>query len=132
MLLINQQLQLNDKLENKNGGEMVAEYWISHIKREQGEIKKVNAFLNTVEGLKNPNIFDKKEVINSIDKNDDDWYTCVLQQEKGGKRLWKRGSPVHIKKDDDQVYIRTNPDKTEIDNLDKLPSIEEITETTFQ
>ncbi len=131
MLLINQQLQLNDKLENKNGGEMVAEYWISHIKREQGEIKKVNAFLNTVEGLKNPNIFDKKEVINSIDKNDDVWYTCTLQQKKSGRRVWQKGSLIHTFNRNKKEFIRSNPDTTRLDNLGRLPSIDEIDKTTF-
>lgn len=110
---------------------MVAEYWISHIKRKQGEITQVNAFLNTVEGLKNPNIFDKKEVINSIDKKDDEWYTCVLQKQNSGKRLWEKGSQVHVIKRNDQEYIRTNPDLTKEDNLDRLPSMDDGTKLTF-
>ncbi|MBS3778539.1 MAG: DUF3892 domain-containing protein [Candidatus Thermoplasmatota archaeon] len=111
---------------------MVAEYWISHIKRKQGEITQVNAFLNTVEGLKNPNIFDKKEIINSIDNNEDKWYTCVLQKQNSGKRLWEKGSKLHVIKRNNQEYIRTNPDLTKKDNLDRLPSIDKTTEHTFQ
>lgn len=124
-------MQLNGKLENKNGSETMAEYWISHIKREQGEIKKVNAFLNTVEGLKNPNIFDKKEVINSIDNNTDSWYTCTLKQKKSGRRVWQKGSQLHTFKRNQKLFIRSNPDITSSDNLDKLPSISEIDDTTF-
>ena len=80
----------------------MAEYWISHIKRKHGEITQVNAFLNTVEGLKNPNIFDKKEVINSIDNTNDEWYTCMLQKQKSGKRLWEKGSKVEVIKQNNQ------------------------------
>jgi hypothetical protein len=109
----------------------MAEYWISHIKKDKERISKVNAFLNTIEGLKNPNIFSKHEVIESIDDRNDEWYTCMLTDKNSGKRFWKKGSRIHIIEKDGKKYLRTNPDNIGEDNLGKLPSLEQINKNSF-
>ena len=110
---------------------VLAEYWVSHIEQEEKHITKVNAFLNTIEGLKNPNIFSKNEVIKSIDENDDKWYTCMLKEKDSGKRIWEKGSEIHIVDKDGKKFIRTNPDEIGEDNLGTLPPIDQISDKSF-
>ncbi len=109
----------------------MVEYWVSHIKKRDNEIIQVNAFVNTIEGLKNPNLFYKDDVIKSIEEHDDSWFTCVLKQKKGRKRIWEKGSEIHIIQKNGKKFIRSNPDSKGSDNLEQLPSIDDISEITF-
>jgi len=110
----------------------MVEYWVSHIKKKEGEITQVNAFLNTIEGLKNPNLFNKNEIIKSIEEKNDIWYTCVLKKRNGRKRIWEKGAEIHIIEKDGKKFIRSNPDWKGSDNLEELPSIDDMTEKTFR
>ncbi len=109
----------------------MAEYWVSHIEKDGEHITKVIAFLNTIEGLKHPNIFSKKEVIDSIQDNNDTWYTCMLKNKDSGKRIWEKGSKIHIINKDGKKFIRTNPDDIGKDNLDNLPPVKQIKKDSF-
>ena len=101
------------------------EYWVSHIKKDDKHIKQVKAFLNTVEGIKNPVLFNRDEIVKSIDKENDQWYTCVLKNKKEGKRIWQKGSKIHTINVDGNKYIRTDRNKKDSDNLGELPSLED-------
>ena len=109
----------------------MAEYWVSHIQKDGEHIKKVNAFLNTIEGLKHPNIFNKKEVIDSIQEKNDTWFTCMLKNKDSGKRIWEKGSRIHIIDKEGEKFIRTNPDNIGRDNLGNLPPVEQINKDSF-
>ncbi len=109
----------------------MVEYWVSHTKKQEGEITKVNAFLNTIEGLKHPNLFNKEEIIKSIEENNDTWYTCVLHEKNSHNRIWQKGSQIHVIKKDGKKFIRSNPDLDKTDNLEKLPSLNDVTTNTF-
>ncbi len=99
------------------------EYWISHVKIKDNRIQEVKAFLNTVEGLKNPNIYSRDEIVKSIDTKDNKWYTCVLKDKITGSRVWEKGSKIHTVEINGEKYIRTDKNKKESDNLGELPSI---------
>jgi hypothetical protein len=98
------------------------EYWVSHVKMKDNHIQEVKAFLNTVEGLKHPNIFSREEIVKSIDEKNNQWYTCILKEISGEKRVWEKGSPIHTIELDDKKYIRTDGNTKKSDNLGELPS----------
>ena len=99
------------------------EYWVSHVKIEDNHIQQVKAFLNTIEGLKNPNLYNREEIIKLIDEKDDEWYTCVLKDKITGKRVWTKGAQIHTLEIDGKKYIRSDENKTESDNLGELPML---------
>ncbi len=99
------------------------EYWISHVKIKDDHIQEAKAFLNTVEGLKNPNIYTRNEIVKSINEKDNKWYTCVLKDKVTGSRVWEKGSQIHTIEINGEKYIRTDGNKKESDNLGELPSI---------
>jgi hypothetical protein len=99
------------------------EYWVSHVKMKDNHIKQVKAFLNTVEGLKNPNLFNREEIVKSIDEKDNEWYTCVLKDKITGKRVWEKGAAIHTIEVNGKKYIRTDGNSKESDNLGELPSV---------
>ena len=99
------------------------EYWVSHVKIEDNHIQQVKAFLNTIEGLKNQNLYNREEIIKLIDEKDDEWYTCVLKDKITGKQVWKKGAQIHTLEIDGKKYIRSDKNKTESDNLGELPML---------
>jgi len=99
------------------------EYWVSHIKVKDNEIEEVIAFLNTVEGLKNPNIYTKDEIVKSIENKENKWFTCVLKEKDSGKRIWNRDSKIKTIDIKGIKYIRSDNKEERSDNLGKLPSI---------
>lgn len=58
------------------------EYWISHVKMKDNHVQQAQAFLNTIEGLKHPNIFTRDEILESLENTNDHWYTCILGKQK--------------------------------------------------
>ncbi len=100
------------------------EYWVSHIRKNDKHIKQVKAFLNTVEGIKNPVLFNRDEIVKSIEEENDEWYTCVLKNKKKGKRIWQKGPKIHTIEIKADKYIRTDRNKKDSDNLGELPSLE--------
>lgn len=102
----------------------MAEYWVSHIDLKDKHIRNVKAFINTVEGIKNPNIYPREEIVKSIDENDDNWYTCMLKDKVSGKRVWEKGAKIHTVDFEGEKFIRTDGNKQDSDNLGELPSIE--------
>jgi hypothetical protein len=98
------------------------EYWITHVKIKNKKIQQVKALLNTVEGLKNPNIYNRKEIVNSIEDKDDDWYTCILAEKKDEQRIWKKESKIYTVEINNEKYLRTDKEKKEADKLGELPS----------
>jgi hypothetical protein len=101
------------------------EYWVSHVKMKENHIDQVKAFTNTVEGLKNPNLFNRKQIVKSIDEKNNEWYTCILKEKKSGRNVWQKGAPIHTVEIDGTKYIRTDKNKKNSDNLGKLPSVVE-------
>jgi hypothetical protein len=99
------------------------EYWVKNVKMKDNHIQKVKAFVNTVEGLKNQNLFKRKDIVKSIDEKGNNWYTCVLKETIGGKRVWQKGAKIHTVEINGKKYLRTDANKKESDNLDKLPPI---------
>jgi hypothetical protein len=99
------------------------EYWVSHIKMKDNHIQQVKAFLNTVEGLKNPNLYNREEIVRSIDEKDKNWFTCVLKEKIGEKRVWEKGAQIHTIEINNKKYIRTDGNSKESDNLGELPPI---------
>lgn len=108
----------------------MAEYWISHVEKGDKNVNKVKAFLNTVEGIKNPAIYKKEDIIKSIEDNNDNWYTCILKDKTGGKRIWEKGAKIHTVDMGGTKYIRTDSNKKDSDNLGQLLSLDENTEDT--
>ncbi len=74
--------------------------------------------------MKNPNLFSRDEIVQSIDEDNDRWYTCVFKEKVGGKRVWEKGSRIHTVDIDDKKYIRTDRNKKDADNLGELPSVD--------
>ncbi len=99
------------------------EYWVSHVKQKDDHIQQVQAFVNTVEGLKNPNLFTREEIVKSIDTQDDKWFTCMLKEKVSGRRVWEKGAKIHTVEIDGKKYIRTDGNKKESDNLGELPPV---------
>jgi len=102
----------------------MAEYWISHVEKGDKHVKKVKAFLNTIEGIKNPNIYNKDEIVKSIEENNDNWYTCILKDNTSGKRVWEKGAKIHTVDIDGIKYIRTDGNNKNSDNLGELLSLD--------
>lgn len=103
----------------------MTEYWVSHIEKEKDNIEKVRAFINTVEGIKYPTIYKREDIIKSMEENQDKWYTCLLKDKKGQRRIWKKNSEINTVDADGEKYLRTDEKKEKQDDLGKLPSIEE-------
>jgi hypothetical protein len=99
------------------------EYWVSHVKKKGNYITQVKAFFNTVEGLKNPNLFNREEIVRSIDEKDSLWFMCILNEGISGKRIWEKGVRIHTVEVDGNKYIRTDGNRKESDNLGELPPI---------
>lgn len=106
----------------------MAEYWISHVEKGDEKVKKVKAFLNTVEGIKNPTIYKKDDIVKSIEEDNNNWYTCVLKDKLNGKRVWEKGAKIHTVDINGIKYIRTDGNKRDADNIGELLSLEEDTE----
>lgn len=106
----------------------MTEYWVSHIKKEANDIKKVRAFINTVEGIKYPTIFKKKDVLKSLQKKQDNWYTCFLKDKKGQRRIWEKQKKIKPVEVDGNKYLRVDDKTKNSDHLGDLPSLKSTTD----
>jgi hypothetical protein len=68
----------------------MGEYWITHVRVKEKRIEHVKVFMQTIEGLSNPSMYDRNAVIQSIDTNDK-WYTCFLKDRRGAWNILERG-----------------------------------------
>ncbi|PNX53186.1 MAG: hypothetical protein BV458_05775 [Thermoplasmata archaeon M9B2D] len=96
----------------------MAEYWIINTTRENNKIKNVRAFVNTIEGLINPIRYTREEIITSIEKAGNHWYTAVLKEKRGNQNIWEQGSEIHVINIEDEKFIRTDRDNTKNDHFD--------------
>lgn len=101
----------------------MVEYWITDIKINNNKIKEVRALMSTIEGLSNPIRYTKEEIVKSIEKTDDRWYTCLLKEKRGARNIWERGAEIHVVEVDDEKFIRIDGNKMKADNLGELPSL---------
>lgn len=101
----------------------MVEYWITNVKIENNKIQEARALINTIEGLTNPVKYTKNEIVKSIEKTTDDWYTATFEGKEGVKNIWKKGSPLHVVTIDGEKFIRTDRNDIKKDNLDNLPKI---------
>jgi hypothetical protein len=108
----------------------MTEYWISHAKQKEDNIEQVRAFINTVEGIKYPTIYKREDIIKSLEEDQDKWYTCLLKDKKGQRRIWKKASEINTIETDGEKYLRIDEKKEKKDHLGKLPSLKEDIENT--
>ena len=83
----------------------------------QGEtgIERVMAMMVTDNGLSLPLAYDRKDVIQGIQKGDN-WYTCLQKDES-----WIINAEIHVVEVDGEYFIRTDGNNIKSDNLGKLP-----------
>ena len=93
------------------------EYWVSHkrMNQEQTRIERVMAMMMTVNGLSLPLTYDRKDVIQGIQKGDN-WHTCLQKDES-----WIINAEIHIVEVDGKYFIRTDRNNIKSDNLGELP-----------
>jgi hypothetical protein len=103
----------------------VVEYWITDVKIDNNKLKEVRALLRTIEGLSNPVRYTKEDIVKSIEKNDNSWYTAVLEDTTPTRNIWKRRTKIHVVDVNGEKFIRSDKNKTKEDNLGNLPNIKE-------
>jgi hypothetical protein len=93
------------------------EYWVSHkrINQEETRIERVMAMMVTVNGLSLPLAYDRKDVIQGIQKGDN-WCTCLQKDES-----WIINAEIHVVEVDGEYFIRTDGNNIKSDNLGELP-----------
>lgn len=87
---------------------------------EDTRINEVRAMMLTDNGLSLPLGYDREDVIQSLNNNDE-WYTCLLKEERDGKKIWTKKAVIHIVEIDGENFIRTDRNKIKSDNLGELP-----------
>ena len=94
------------------------EYWVSHKRMNQEEtgIERVMAMMVTVNGLSLPLTYDRKDIIQSIQKGID-WHICLQKDET----MWIKKAEIHIVEVDGEYFIRTDGNNIKSDNLGELP-----------
>ena len=70
----------------------------------------------TVNGLSLPLAYDRKDVIQGIQKGDI-WYTCLQKDET----MWIKKAEIHVVEVDGEYFIRTDGNNIKSDNLGELP-----------
>lgn len=97
----------------------MSEYWVSHKRMNDSEtrIVKVKAMKRTEEGLESPKVFNRTDIIESLE-NDNYWYTCSQKNES----TWTRKEEIHIIELNGERLIRTDRNEIKEDNLGELPS----------
>jgi hypothetical protein len=98
----------------------VVEYWITNVKFDNNKIKEVRALMSTIEGLSNPVRYSKEKIVKSIEKTADKWYTSILKETRGARNIWERSARIQIVNIDGEKIIRTDGNKTKVDNLGEL------------
>jgi hypothetical protein len=98
----------------------MVEYWITNAIIENNKIKDARAFTNTIVGLINSIRYTKEEIINSIEKIGNHWYTATLKEIKGARNIWERGDEIYVINIDGEKFIRTNRNITKNDYLGNL------------
>ena len=93
------------------------EYWVSHkrMNQEETRIERIMAMMVTVNGLSLPLAYDRKDVIQGIQKGDN-WYTCLQKDES-----WSITAEIHVVEVDGEYFIRTDGNNIKSDNLGELP-----------
>ena len=93
-------------------------YWVSHkrMNQEETRIERVMAMMVTVNGLSLPLTYDRKDIIQSIQKGID-WHICLQKDET----TWIKKAEIHIVEVDGEYFIRTDGNNIKSDNLGELP-----------
>ncbi|RDZ35526.1 MULTISPECIES: DUF3892 domain-containing protein [unclassified Haloferax] len=81
-------------------------------------IKQVKRKEVKPEILTNTRKIDRSTVVTSIESGND--YTTAFKNESSGK--WQLGDEVHVLEVGGEMFIRTDQNDTEEDNLDNLPT----------
>lgn len=102
----------------------MGEYWVTNVKKEGQEIKEVKALMRTVEGLSNPVKYKRNELLDSIEKKNDTWYTCKLTDKEGVRNIWKPESLINVVEINDKKFLRIDDKKTNSDSLGDIPKLE--------
>lgn len=94
-----------------------ADYLISAVRynAEHSHLVKVNTYVDSGNGLKNPFKEKREDVIAKLKKGKK---YCTIIRKNGN---WKKGQMVHIVLVKEKEYIRTDKNETEKDNLGSLP-----------
>ena len=92
-------------------------YLVSHkrMNQEETRIERVMAMMVTVNGLSLPLPYDRKDIIQGIQKGDN-WYTCSQKDES-----WIITAEIHVVEVDGEYFIRTDGNNIKSDNLGELP-----------
>lgn len=93
------------------------EYWISHkrMNQEETRIKRVMAMMMTGNGLSLPLTYDRKDIIQSIQKGID-WCTCLQKDET----MWTKKAEINVVEVDGEYFIRTDRNIIKSDDLGEL------------
>lgn len=94
-------------------------YWICGVDMGETAIEKVRAF-RVKDGLGDPKNYTRMEVIESI--QDGNRWSTALKQPNG---KWEEKAEAHIIKVNGDLFIRTDRNQINRDNLGELPSIRE-------
>lgn len=97
---------------------IMGEYWVSHkrMNEDNSRIKEVRAMTVTGKTLNPPLNYSRKDVIESIEKNNG-WFTCQSKD----KNTWTKKAEIHVIQVENEKFIRTDRDTTPSDNLGELP-----------
>jgi hypothetical protein len=91
---------------------------------EDNHVQQVQAFLNTIEGLKHPNVFTRDEILERFENTNDHCYTCILRKQKDTRRIWEKRSRLRTVELNKKKFIRKDKNIEPADNLGALPTIE--------
>jgi len=85
------------------------------MNQEETRIERVMAMMVTVNGLSLPLGYDRKDVVQGIQRGDN-WYTCLQKNES-----WIITAEIHVVEVDSEYFIRTKGNNIKSDNLGELP-----------
>jgi hypothetical protein len=103
----------------------VSEYVVIGARMEEHCVREAQVLMVTVEGAANPSVYDRGDIIRSIE-GDDFWRVGRIKEKvygEFGRDVLELDAPIHVVDVEGEKFLRTDRQKVREDELGDLPEV---------